>query len=92
MTIDGVDIGAIIEAIGVPAALILAVVFLFLRYPPVHPVAPEASMIEELRRVTAALQTLTNTVAAMEGPQKKLAEEVKELALKIAEMNGRLQR
>lgn len=83
MRLDATGVAALIDALGVPAALLLGMVFLFLKYPP-RP-APEADLLSEIRR-------LADAVTALQGPQAKLAEEVNDLALKIAEMSGKLSR
>ena len=89
MNIDAHGIAVLIDAIGVPAALLVGIVFLFLKYPPRPPVTPEADLLAELRKLTDAVTGLQSTMVLTQG---KLSDEVGELAVKIAEINGRLSR
>jgi len=95
MNIDAILTPALIEAFGMPAALVVAVVVLMLKYPPRPPVTPDADLLAELRRVTAALQALkasVDTLAPLPAAQAKLIDEIGDLATTIAVMNDRLAR
>jgi hypothetical protein len=96
MNLDAQGVILLVEAFGWPVAVIMALGYLILKFPPRPPVAaavvaaaPEA----ELRQLRDAVAALTAAVAALHDlpdAQKDLTKEVADLKTQIATMNGLL--
>ena len=88
MTIDGLDIAALVDALGVPAVLLLGMVFLFLKYPPKPSATVDGELLTEVRRLSQAVESLAGLVET----QKDLTEKMQDISLIIARLEGRLSR
>ena len=88
MTIEGLDIAALVDALGVPAVLLLGMVFLFLKYPPKSSATVDGELLTEVRRLSQAVEALAGLVET----QKDLTEKMQDISLIIARLEGRLSR
>jgi hypothetical protein len=88
MTIDGLDITALVEAGYVPALLLLGTVFVLLKYPPRPSATVDGELLKEVRRLSQSVEALAGLVET----QKDLTEKMQDISLIIARLEGRLSR